>query len=126
MNTSIPTNTDSYIESFPEDIQKLLMQLRTIIKQTAPEAEEKISYGMPGYKLNGMLVYFAGYAKHIGFYPGTDCIEAFKDELSGYKTSKGTVQFPLNKPLPTDLIIHMVKFKIYENLELKKMKKNSK
>ena len=123
MKASILTNTDSYIESFPEDIQKLLVQLRTIIKQTAPEAEEKISYGMPGYKLNGMLVYFAGYAKHIGFYPGADCIEAFKNELSGYKTSKGTVQFPLNKPLPTELIIHMVKFRIYENLELKKRKK---
>jgi len=126
MNTSTLTTTDSYIESFPEETQKLLVQLRTIIIETAPEAEEKISYGMPGYKLNGMLVYFAGYAKHIGFYPGTDCIIAFKDELSDYKTSKGTVQFLLNEPLPTELIIHMVKFKIYENLHRKNLKQSVK
>ncbi|HET7732791.1 MAG TPA: DUF1801 domain-containing protein [Paludibacter sp.] len=124
MNPTTPATTDSYIGSFPHETQQLLEQLRTIIKETAPEAEEKISYGMPGYKLNGMLIYFAGYVKHIGFYPGVACIVAFKEELSGYKTSKGTVQFPLNKPLPTELIIQMVKFKIDENLQRKKLKQS--
>lgn len=126
MNPTTPATTDSYIGSFPHETQQLLEQLRTIIKETAPEAEEKISYGMPGYKLNGMLVYFAGYAKHIGFYPGVACIVAFEEELSGYKTSKGTVQFPLNKPLPTELIIQLVKFKINENLQRKKLKQSTK
>ncbi len=121
MNTT-PVNTDSYIASFPIETQRLLQQLRTIIKETAPEAEEKISYGMPGYKLNGMLVYFAGYAKHIGFYPGVACIITFKDSLSGYKTSKGTVQFPLDKPLPAALIAEMVRFRIEENSQRKKKK----
>ncbi|MFT3753195.1 MAG: DUF1801 domain-containing protein [Paludibacter sp.] len=125
MNPIKPVTVDSYIDSFPEETQKLLEQLRAIIKETAPEAEEKISYGMPGYKLNGMLVYFAGYAKHIGFYPGVACIVAFMEELSVYKTSKGTVQFPLNRPLPTELIIHMVKFRIVENLQLKKKKQSA-
>lgn len=119
---STPVNTESYIASFPLETQKLLEQLRIIIKETAPEAEEKISYGMPGYKLNGMLVYFAGYAKHIGFYPGVACVVAFKNELSNYKTSKGTVQFPLNKPLPEKLITEMVLFRIEENLQRKKKK----
>jgi uncharacterized protein YdhG (YjbR/CyaY superfamily) len=96
-----------------------LEQLQTIVKQTAPKADEKISYGMPGYKLNGMLVYFAAYAKHIGFYPGAACIIAFKEELSNYKTSKGTVQFSLTKPLPVNLIINMIHFKIKENLQRK-------
>lgn len=121
MNT-IQIDTDSYIAAFPTETRKLLEQLRTIIKETAPEAEEKISYGMPGYKLNGMLVYFAGYAKHIGFYPGVACIIAFEDSLSGYKTSKGTVQFPLDKPLPAGLIADMVRFRIEENLQRKKKK----
>jgi uncharacterized protein YdhG (YjbR/CyaY superfamily) len=117
-----PANTDSYIDSFPTKTQRMLEQLRLIIQETAPEAEEKISYGMPAYKLNGMLVYFAGYAKHIGFYPGVACIIAFKDDLSGYKTSKGTVQFPLDKPLPAALIAEMVRFRIEENLQRKKKK----
>jgi uncharacterized protein YdhG (YjbR/CyaY superfamily) len=117
-----PTDTESYIASFPPETKKMLEQLRAIIKENAPEAEEKISYGMPGYKLNGMLVYFAGYGKHVGFYPGVACIETFKEELSMFKTSKGTVQFPLNKPLPVELIIQMVKFKINENLHRKKSK----
>jgi len=112
-------SVESYISSFPTETQKLLEQLQTIVKQTAPEAEERISYGMPSYKFNGMLVYFAAYANHIGFYPGTACIIAFKEELSNYKTSKGTVQFSLKNPLPMNLIINMIHFKIKENLRRK-------
>jgi uncharacterized protein YdhG (YjbR/CyaY superfamily) len=100
----------------------MLEQLRALIKQTAPEAEEKISYGMPGYKLNGMLVYFAGYAKHIGFYPGVKCITTFQGKIPMYKTSKGTIQFPLNKPLPLELITEMIQFKIHENQQRRKLK----
>jgi len=115
-------SVESYIATFPPETQKLLEQLRAIIKLEAPEAEEKISYDMPGYKLNGMLVYFAGYTKHIGFYPGVACIVAFKEKLLVFKTSKGTVQFPINKPLPLELIAEMVRFKALENQQARKSK----
>ena len=87
-------NVDLYIEGFPGEVQKLLQQLRSAIKEAAPAATELISYSMPAYKLNGMLVYFAAYAKHIGFYPTSSGITTFKEELLAYKSSKGTVQFP--------------------------------
>jgi uncharacterized protein YdhG (YjbR/CyaY superfamily) len=114
---------DDYICSFPEHIQKKLKELRNVIKELAPEAQEKISYRMPAYFLNGNLVYFAGYAKHIGFYPGANGIEAFKNELSKYKYAKGSVQFPIEEPLPVRLIKRIVKFKLEENCKKRKRNK---
>jgi uncharacterized protein YdhG (YjbR/CyaY superfamily) len=116
-------NIDDYIASFPKDLQIILEQMRTIIRKTAPKAEEVISYGMPAFKLNSVLVYFAGYKNHIGFYPMPSAIIAFKKELSIYKSSKGAVQFPLDKPLPSALITKMVKYRIAENLQKAKAKK---
>ena len=118
-------DTDSYIATQPEATRLILEQLRQIIKEIAPEAEEAISYQMPAFKLNGMLVWYAGYKKHVGFYPSSKPIQVFKDELTAYKTSKGAIQFQLNKPLPVELITKIVKFKIDENLakSLTKVKK---
>ena len=110
-------NTDSYIAGFPEETGNLLKQLRETIIRAAPDAEEVISYQMPAYRYYGMLVYFAGYKKHIGFYPGASGIATFKNELSGYKGAKGSVQFPLNKPLPLELISKIVNFRVHQNLE---------
>ena len=110
-----PITVDSYIAAFPASTQKLLQQMRAVIKKAAPEAEECISYQMPAYKQLGMLVFFAGYKNHIGFYPTGTGIEAFKNDLSKYQFSKGAVQFPLDKPLPVTLITKMVKFKLKEN-----------
>jgi len=113
-----PKSVDEYISYFQKKDQKLLEQVRTIIQETAPKAEEVISYGMPGYKLNGMLVWFAGFNNHIGFYPrGSSAIIAFKKELAGYKTSKGAIQFPKDERLPIALIKRMVKYRVAENLE---------
>ena len=109
-------NVDEYIENFPAAIQKKLKQVRATIKKTAPQAEEVISYGMPAYKQNGILVYFAGYKNHIGFYAVPTGHKAFKKELSAYKGGRGSVQFPMDKPLPLDLIAKMVKFRANENL----------
>lgn len=117
-------SVNKYISGFPEETQKLLKQLRQIIKTAAPEAEEVISYGMPGYKMNGMVVWFAGHSRHIGFYPGASGIAAFKKELSLYKGAKGSVQLPLDKPLPMDLISEIVKFRIFENKAKLDTKKN--
>ncbi len=120
-----PANTDAYIASFPKETQRLLKQVREAIKQAAPKAEEMISYGMPAYKLNGRpLVYFAGYEHHIGFYPTPVAIESFKKELSVYKNAKGSVQFPIDKAMPVSLIKQMVKFKVAQNAEKEKTKKN--
>src|SRR5580700_1979802 len=107
-----PKDVDEYINSFPKEIQKLLQQVRATIKKAAPKAEEVISYSMPGYKLNGMLVWFGGHSKHIGFYPRVSGMEVFKKELSVYKTSKGAVQFPTDEPLPLTLIAKIVKFRV--------------
>lgn len=117
-----PENIDSYIAGFPEQTRELLQQVRSIIRKTAPGAVEVISYSMPAFKLNGILVWFAGYKNHIGFYPKTSVILAFKEELSGYKCSKGTVQFPLDKPLPARLITKIVEFRVNENLAKSKNK----
>lgn len=108
---------DEYIETFPEDIQDILKKMRKVIQEATPEAEETISYGMPTFKLNGNLVHFAAYKNHIGFYPTPSGIEAFKEEISGYKSSKGAVQFPLDKPIPYDLVVKMVIFRVKENLK---------
>ncbi|TDQ09205.1 iron chaperone [Pedobacter metabolipauper] len=110
------TTIDEYIADFPEDIQEMLQQVRESIKKAAPYAEEKISYAMPTFTLNGNLVHFAGYKNHIGFYPAPSGIEKFKEELSVYKGAKGSVQFPLNKPMPLALISKIVAFRVKENL----------
>ncbi|MGN6164426.1 MAG: iron chaperone [Flavisolibacter sp.] len=118
-----PADTNQYIATFPKETQQLLQQVRTTVIKAAPKAEEVISYGMPGFKLNGMLVWFAGYKNHIGFYPKASGIEAFKKELSVYKHAKGSVQFPLDKPLPLALITKIVKFRVAENLQKAELKK---
>ncbi|HEV7621578.1 MAG TPA: DUF1801 domain-containing protein [Flavisolibacter sp.] len=118
-----PISIDEYIAGFPKEVQKMLKDIRITIKKTAPQAEEVISYAMPAFKFNGMLVWFAGYANHIGFYPGASGIEAFKKQLSVYKGAKGSVQFPLDKPIPLKLITKIVKFKVSENLLKAKLKK---
>ncbi len=110
-------DVDRYIAGFPDNVRELLMQLRAAVREAAPEAEEVISYQMPAYRLQGMLVYFAGYKNHIGFYPTSSGIKAFKQELSAYKGAKGTVQFPLDKPLPLDIIKKIVAFRVAENLQ---------
>lgn len=112
------SNVDEYIKSFPKSTQTLLKQVRKAIRENAPGSEELIGYGMPGYKLNKKpLVYFAGYANHIGFYATPNGHEKFAKELSKYKQGKGSVQFPIDEPLPIDLIIKMVKFRVTENLK---------
>ena len=108
---------DEYISEFPEDIQEILEKMRKVIQEAAPEAEEAISYGMPTFKLNGNLVHFAAYKNHIGFYPAPSGIEAFKEEISEYKSSKGAVQFPLDKAIPYDLVEKIVIFRVKENLK---------
>ena len=108
---------DEYIAVFPEEVQKKLKELRTVIKVAAPDAEEKISYQMPTFALKGNLVHFAAYKNHIGFYPTPSGIEEFKDELSAYEGAKGSVRFPLDKPIPYDLIAKIVAFRVKENLE---------
>ena len=112
---------DEYIATFPEDIQDILEKMRKVIQEAAPEAEEAISYGMPTFKLHGNLVHFAAYKNHIGFYPAPSGIEAFKEEISEYKSSKGAVQFPLDKPIPYDLVEKIVIFRVKENLEKKEL-----
>ena len=112
-----------YIASFPSEIQVLLEQVRLTINEAAPDASEVISYKMPAFKLNGILVWYAAYTRHIGFYPGASGIAAFKDELSVYKGAKGSVQFPLDKPLPFDLITRIVKYRVNENMLKAKTKK---
>ncbi len=118
-----PKDIDEYIASYPKEIQKILTQLRATIKKAAPKSEEIISYSMPAFKLNGMLVWFAAHTNHIGFYPRVSAIEAFKKEISNYKWAKGSVQFPLDKPLPIGLITKMVKFRVNENMSRVKAKK---
>jgi len=110
---------DEYIAGFPKQTQAQLKQMRTTIKKNAPAAEESISYGMPAYKLNGPLVYFAGYENHIGFYATPTGHNTFKKELSKYKQGKGSVQFPIEESLPLALIARIVKFRVKENLAKK-------
>ena len=122
MNTLI-NSIDEYIGTFPQEIQTLLEQVRATIKQAAPEAEEAIKYAMPTFVFNGNLVHFAAFKHHIGFYPVPSGIEAFKKELSVYKGAKGSVQFPLDQPMPLELISKIVKFRVNENLLKAKTKK---
>jgi uncharacterized protein YdhG (YjbR/CyaY superfamily) len=106
---------DEYIQSFPEHVQAKLKQLRALIREITPEAKEKISYQIPTFYLNGNLVHFAAYSKHIGFYPTSSGIANFKRELSKYRSSRGAVQFPIDEPLPVELIERIVRFRVQEN-----------
>lgn len=127
MNTiTAAKDTDEYISRYPQEVQLLLQKLRKTIKAAAPKAEELISYQMPAYKYHGMLVYFAAYKNHIGFYPGAEGILAFKNELAVYKGAKGSVQFPLDKPVPFSLLTKIVKFRVHQNLEKEKAKTQAK
>lgn len=124
MKTVKAANVDEYIAGFPKEIQKLLKQVRSTIKKAAPRAEEGIGYGMPAYKLNKKpLVYFAGYENHIGFYATPTGHKAFVKELSTYKQGKGSVQFPVDEPMPLALITKIVKFRVKENSEKAAAKK---
>jgi uncharacterized protein YdhG (YjbR/CyaY superfamily) len=116
-NEAAPETVDEYIAKFPPEIQEILGRIRKVIKETAPDAEEKISYRMPAYLLHGNLVYFAAYKNHIGFYLSTNEIDVFKHELSEYKVLKGTIQFPVKKPVPYELISRIVEFRAAENIK---------
>ena len=128
MVTPKPKDIDEYIARFPSDTQEVLKQIRTTIKKIVPDAEETISYGIPTFNLNGTyLIYFAAYKKHIGFYPVPSRIEEVDKKFASFKTSgKGTIQFPLNKPMPLKLIIKLVRFKLKENIEKAEKKKPTK
>ena len=116
MKAKVAKNIDEYIADFPDDVQKSMEKVRATIRKAAPRAEEAIKYQIPTFVLNGNLIHFAGYKNHIGLYPGSRAIEEFEDELSGYKLSKGTVQFPLDKPMPVGLINRITKFCVQRNL----------
>jgi uncharacterized protein YdhG (YjbR/CyaY superfamily) len=116
-NPTAPKNIDEYISAFPNDVQEILRKIRSTIRKAAPDAKETISYQIPTFTLNGNLVHFAAFKTHIGFYPTPTGIEKFKDELSGYEGAKGSVRFPLDKPIPFDLIGRIVKFRVNENLK---------
>lgn len=117
------TTIDTYIAEFPKNIQLLLKQMRKTVQEAAPDATEKIAYGMPTFFLNGNLVHFAAFKEHIGFYPAPTGIEKFKKDLSVYKGAKGSVQFPLDQPLPLDLVTRIVKYRVQENLKKEKKSK---
>ena len=118
-----PQTIDEFIAGYPVPVQELMQKLRQVIRAAAPEARETINYGIPTFTLEGNLVHFAAARNHIGFYPAPSGIEKFKDELSGYELSKGTVKFPLDKPLPYDLITRIVAFRVQENLDKAARKK---
>jgi uncharacterized protein YdhG (YjbR/CyaY superfamily) len=126
MKRTIAKNVDEYISGFPEDVAKKLVQLRKTIKAAAPKAEELISYGIAGYKQDGVLIYFAGFTNHVSVYPAPRGAAEFKKELSAYKGGKGTVQFPLDKPLPLDLVKRITTFRLRENEAKAAAKKTTK
>lgn len=125
MNTNYKT-IDEYIALQPENAATILEEIRETIRKVIPTAEETIGYGIPTFKHHGNLVHFAGYKNHVGFYPGADGIEAFKNEMSQYNTSKGTVQFALDQPIPFDLIAKITKYRVQQNEEKAKNKKTKK
>jgi uncharacterized protein YdhG (YjbR/CyaY superfamily) len=126
MKSNHAENIDAYIAEFPKDTQKILRELRATIKKAAPKAEEAIKYAIPTFVLNGNLVHFAAYKTHIGFYPAPMGIEAFKKETAPYEAGKGTLQFPLDKPIPMNLITKIVKFRVEQNMEKDKAKAKKK
>ena len=115
MKTTVARNVDEYISGFPEDVAKKLSQIRKTIRSAAPKAEEIISYGIAGYKQDGVLIYFAGFTNHVSVYPAPRGAVEFKKELSAYKGGKGTVQFPLDRSIPLDLVKRITKFRLKEN-----------
>ena len=121
-NKTIPKDIGEYIASFPKDIQEVLEKLRRTIRKAAPDAKETINYQIPTFTLKSNLVHFAAYKKHIGFYPTPTGIKVFKKELSAYESAKGSVKFPLDKPIPFDLISKIVTFRVKENLERAEVK----
>lgn len=110
-----PVTVEAYIQEFPEEVQEIMQKIRAIVKEEAPDAQEKISYGMPTFSYKGALVHFAAYKKHIGFYPTPSGITRFEEQIKSYKHAKGSVQFPLSKPIPYDLIRQIVKARVTEN-----------
>jgi len=123
---AIAKNIDEYIAAYPADVQEILEKVRATIRKAAPEAEETINYSIPTFTLKGNLIHFAAFEKHIGFYPTPSGMEKFKVELTGYKGAKGSVQFPLDKPIPYDLISRIVTFRVKENLEKAAAKRKKK
>ncbi|PKO02394.1 MAG: hypothetical protein CVU43_08170 [Chloroflexi bacterium HGW-Chloroflexi-5] len=121
--SAIAASIDQYISEAPQEVQERLNHLRAVIKSEVPDAEERIAYAMPTFSQNGNLVHFAYFKNHIGFFPAPSGIENFKDELAKYKTSKGTVQFPLDEDIPMDLVREIVRFRLKENLAKASKKK---
>ncbi|OLC31933.1 MAG: hypothetical protein AUH31_01635 [Armatimonadetes bacterium 13_1_40CM_64_14] len=117
-----PKNIDDYIEDFPKNIQRLLRKMRSAIRKAAPQAQETISYRIPTFTLRGYLVHFAAFKHHVSFFPTSSPMRAFKRELSSYRVSRGTIQFPLERPLPLTLVRRIVKFRVRENLARYKTK----
>jgi len=117
---------DEYLSTFPATTRRILQEVRQTIKKAAPQAEEVISYNMPAFKLHGVLVYYAAYQKHIGFYPTPSAIKAFEKELAQYQSSKGAVQFPSDQPMPVELITKIVQFRVRENVGKEKAGKRTK
>ncbi|WP_374685690.1 iron chaperone [Promineifilum sp.] len=125
-NQPTPKTIDEYIAGFSPDVQAILQQIRATIREEAPEARETIKYQMPTFVLNGNLVYFAAFKKHIGFYPTPTGTEHFQKEISGYKAGKGSIQFPLSEPMPFELIREIVRFRVEESREAAEAKKRKK
>ncbi len=118
MKKTVPESIDEYIQSHPKNVREKLQKIRAAVRKAAPDAKEAISYRMPAFKQNGNLVYFAAFSKHISFFPTASGIEKFQKELAGYETSKGTVKFPLDRPIPYGLISRITKFRVKETLEM--------
>jgi uncharacterized protein YdhG (YjbR/CyaY superfamily) len=125
MNVNDPGSqeVEAYIAGFPDEVQEILQKLRRMIHEAAPGAQEAMKYGIPTFVLQGNLVHFGGYARHIGFYPTPSGIEKFKNQLSAYAMAKGSVQFPLDQPIPYELIREIVIFRVAENLQKAELKK---
>ncbi|MBC8032583.1 MAG: DUF1801 domain-containing protein [Chitinophagaceae bacterium] len=123
INSTVANNIDAYIAGFPKDVQKVLEQVRSTIKRAAPDAEEAISYAIPTFKYHGNLVHFAAFKSHIGFYATPSGNDVFQKEIAAYKTGRGSIQFPLDQPMPLKLIKQLVEFRVLENEEKAKMKK---
>ena len=116
---------DEYIATFPENVQDILEELRKTIRDSAPNAKETISYQIPTFKLNGNLVHFAAFKNHVGFYPTPSAINEFKKELSQYEVAKGSIKFPINEPVPLDLVVRIVNYRVKENLKELRLKNHS-
>ena len=126
MKTKVPASVDEYINGFSDETRNILLKLRDIIRSTAPKAEEYIGYQIPAYKLHGSLVYFGGFKNHCSLFPASkNVLVQFKDELADYKTSTGTLQFSLSKPLPVTLIKKIIRSRVKENEEKASLKKNA-